>query len=125
MADDWNLAAAILCTLGALLGTAALYLLFTSEPNLVNLLAAIGAGISVLGGVAWIIAAEEEPGQGGPRGAEANKAQADRLAVNTLPLIRIFTSRNSRVPLTARPRPVLPNRSRQAPSAVWELGHVK
>jgi hypothetical protein len=52
--DAWNLVAAILCTIGAGVGTVALFL---SEPSLVNLLAGIGAAIATLGGVAWIIAA--------------------------------------------------------------------
>jgi hypothetical protein len=53
-AAKWNLAAAILATLGATLCTAALAL---SEPTFVNILAAIGTGIGVLAGVAWIVSA--------------------------------------------------------------------
>jgi hypothetical protein len=49
-----NLIAAILCTIGSGLGTAAL---FMSEPTLVNYLAGTGAGIGTVGGIVWIIAA--------------------------------------------------------------------
>ena len=56
-AEVWNLVAAILCTIAATMTTVALYLLYLSEPSFVNELAAIGAGIGTLGGVAWIIAA--------------------------------------------------------------------
>jgi hypothetical protein len=46
--------AAIFCTIGALVVTIAALL---SEPNSGDLLAAIGAAIGTLGGVAWIISA--------------------------------------------------------------------
>ena len=52
--DVWNLVAAILCTIGAAIGTAAMVL---SEPTLVNMLAATGTGIATIGGLAWIVAA--------------------------------------------------------------------
>lgn len=49
-----NLAAAILCTIGAAVGAVAMFL---SEPTFVNQLAAIGSAFGALGGVAWIVAA--------------------------------------------------------------------
>jgi hypothetical protein len=55
--DGWNLVAAILCTIGALIGTVAMFL---SEPTGVNLLAGIGTAIGAVGGIAWIVAAATE-----------------------------------------------------------------
>jgi sugar phosphate permease len=52
--DVWNLVAAVLCTIGALIVTVAAFL---SELTTVNILAAIGAAIGTAGGMAWIIAA--------------------------------------------------------------------
>jgi hypothetical protein len=52
--EAWNLIAAVFCTIGALVVTIAALL---SEPSAANLLAALGAAIGTLGGVAWIISA--------------------------------------------------------------------
>ena len=52
--DTCNLAAAVLCTIGSGVGAAAL---FMSDANFVNQLAAWGATVGTLGGIAWIIAA--------------------------------------------------------------------
>ena len=52
--EAWNLVAAVFCTIGALVVTIAAIL---SEPTAVNVLAAIGAGMGTVGGVAWIISA--------------------------------------------------------------------
>jgi len=52
-----NLAAAMLCTIGAGIGTAAMFL---SEPTFVNWLAGIGSALATAGGVAWIAAASFE-----------------------------------------------------------------
>jgi len=52
--DAWNLIAAVLCTLGAGIGALAL---FMSEPTFINYLAAFGAAIGTVGGIAWIVAA--------------------------------------------------------------------
>jgi len=54
LGDIFNLAAAILCTIGAGIGAVAMFL---SEPTLVNVLAGAGSAIGVLGGIAWIVAA--------------------------------------------------------------------
>ena len=54
LGDVFNLAAAILCTIGAAVSAVAMFL---SEPTLVNLLAGAGSAIGALGGVAWIMAA--------------------------------------------------------------------
>jgi hypothetical protein len=58
--------AAVLCTIGAAITTTALVVLSISEPTTVNELAAIGAGIGTLGGLAWIIAAAIEIGRRPP-----------------------------------------------------------
>jgi len=62
----WQLVAAVLCTIGAAITTTALVVLSISEPTTVNELAAIGAGIGTLGGLAWIIAAAIEIGRRPP-----------------------------------------------------------
>lgn len=54
LGDIFNLVAAILCTIGAGVSAAALFLM---EPTFVNLLAAAGAVVGTSGGVAWVIAA--------------------------------------------------------------------
>jgi hypothetical protein len=54
VADVCNLVAAILCTIGAIVGAVAMFL---SEPTFVNQLAAVGSAIGAAGGIAWIIAA--------------------------------------------------------------------
>jgi hypothetical protein len=47
----------MLCTIGAGIGTAAMFL---SEPTFVNWLAGIGSALATAGGVAWIAAASFE-----------------------------------------------------------------
>lgn len=54
VAEVCNLVAAILCTIGAIVGAVAMFL---SEPTFVNQLAALGSAIGALGGIAWIVAA--------------------------------------------------------------------
>lgn len=49
--ERWNLLAAILCTLSALLVTVAALL---SDLNLVGVLTVVAGAIGTLGGVAWI-----------------------------------------------------------------------
>ena len=56
IADIFNLVAAILCTIGAGIGTVALFL---SEPTSVNVLAAYGSLVATLGGCAWLVAATQ------------------------------------------------------------------
>jgi hypothetical protein len=50
----FNLIAAILCTIGAAVSAAAMFL---SESTFVNLLSGVGCSIATLGGLAWIVAA--------------------------------------------------------------------
>jgi hypothetical protein len=49
--DVCNLIAACLCTLGSGIGT---FALFMSEPTPINRLAAWGAAVGTVGGIAWI-----------------------------------------------------------------------
>jgi len=54
VAEVCNLVAAILCTVGAIIGAVAMFL---SEPTFVNQLAGLGSPVGAVGGIAWIIAA--------------------------------------------------------------------
>jgi hypothetical protein len=55
-----NLVAAVLCTLGTALGTAAALALYLDAPTLVSGLAFGGGAVATVGGIAWIIAAARE-----------------------------------------------------------------
>ena len=54
MANFWNLIAAVLSTVAALIVTVAI---LESEHSFVNMLSAVGSGIGVLAGIAWTISA--------------------------------------------------------------------